>query len=72
MRGIRVAAECSANAVQFVGRDGSTDTAATNQDSDLSVALLDRFADLFGVVGIVVGNGTVVRAEVDQLVTCAA
>src|SRR5689334_14918194 len=68
MRGIRVAAERGANAVEFVRSDGSADAAAADQDSDFSVAVLDCFADLLRVVRIVVGNGAIVRAEVDQLV----
>jgi hypothetical protein len=56
MRGIRIATERGANAVDFVGSNCGADAAPANQDSDLSVALLDCFADLFGVVGIVVGN----------------
>src|SRR5215213_553526 len=72
MRGISVAAECGADAVEFVGCDSGTDTAPANQQSNLSVAVLDGVANLFRVVRIIVGNGAVVSAEVDQIITGAA
>src|SRR6185369_6049593 len=69
MRGISVAAECGANAVEFVRGDSSADSAAANQETDFRIAVLDGDTDFFSVVRIIVRNGTVVRAEVDQLVT---
>src|SRR5689334_16555474 len=68
MRGISVAAECGANAVEFVGGNGSADAAAANQQADLGVAVLNGVADFHRVVRIIVGDRAVVSAEVDQLV----
>src|SRR5829696_3445453 len=70
MGGIGVAAQRCANAVEFVGGDGGPDTATTDQYSDFRGAVLHSFADLFCVVGIIVGNRAVVRAEVRYLMTC--
>src|SRR5215470_3876168 len=67
MRGIGVAAECCANAVEFVGSDGSADAAAANQQTDLGIAVLNGVPDLYSVVGIIVRDGAVVSAEVDQV-----
>ena len=52
--------------------DRGADTATANQYSDLSGAVLHGFAHLFGVVGIIVRNRAVVRAEVNQIVASAA
>src|SRR6185369_5338188 len=72
MRRIGVTAECSPDAVEFVGGDSSTDATTTDEYSDLGGAVLHSFADLFCVVRIIVRNRAVVRAEVDQIVTSLA
>src|ERR1051325_9639814 len=72
MRGIGVTAQRRANADQFVSGYGSTDTAATNKYSDLCRAVLNGFTDFFGVIGIIVWNGAVVRAEIDEFMTSSA
>src|ERR1051325_3005213 len=71
MRRIRIAAKRGANPEQLISRDCGADTTAANQYSDLRGACLHRFANLFRVVRIIVGNGTVVSAEVDQLMDLA-
>src|SRR6185369_10924407 len=71
MRGIRVAAERRANTVEFVCGDGSPYATTAHEYSDLG-AILHRLADLFRVVRIIVRDGAVVRAEVDQIVAGAA
>src|ERR1044072_7157661 len=68
MCGIRVAAEGSADAVEFISGNSSADPTTANQYSDLSGAILHRLADLFRVVRIIVRNRAVVRAEVDHIV----
>src|SRR5215204_3583138 len=72
MCGIRVTAEGGANDVELVGGNSGADTAAADQYADLSGALLHGFAYLDCVVRIVVRNGAVVRAEVDQIVASLA
>src|SRR5215217_731388 len=72
MRGIRIAAERRANAVEFVGGDGSANTTSADQYSDLCGAVLHGLADLFCVVRIIVRDRAVVRAEVHQIVTGVA
>src|SRR5690349_22494257 len=72
MRRIRVAAERRANAVEFVSSDSGAHATTADQDSDLSGAVLDSFADLFGVIRIIVRDRAIVRAEVDQIVTAMA
>ena len=69
MCGVSVAAKRRANAAEFVRRNGSADTTAANQYPDLSGAVLHGLTNLFCVVRIIVRNGTVVSAEVDQLMT---
>src|SRR5262245_30834350 len=69
MRGIGIAAECRANAVKFISSDSSANTATANQQTNFRIAILNGVTDFFGVVRIIVGNGAVVRAEVNQLVT---
>src|ERR1051325_2425834 len=71
MRRIRIAAKRGANPEQLISRDCGADTTAANQYSDLRGACLHRFANLFRVVRIIVGNGTVVSTEVDQLMDLA-
>ena len=66
--GIGIAAKRRAYAAQFVCRHRSTDTAAANQNADLDSARLHGFAYLFCVIRIVVGNGAVVSAEIDDLI----
>src|ERR1051326_9141602 len=68
MRGIGVAAECGANAVEFVGSDSSADAAAANQQANFGIAVLNGLADLYSVVTIIVRDGAVVSPEVDQIV----
>jgi len=72
MCGIRVAAERGANAVELVGGNSGADTAAADQYADVSGAILHGFAYLDCVVRIVVRNGAVVRAEIDQIVASLA
>src|SRR6476661_629619 len=71
MRGIRVAAERRANAVEFVSGDGGPYATTAHQYSNLG-AILHRLADLFRVIRIIVRYGAVVRAEVDQIVASVA
>src|SRR6185369_5225067 len=71
MRGIRVAAKRRTNAVEFVCGDGSPYATSAHEYSELG-AILHRLADLFRVVWIIVRNGAVVRAEVDQIVAGVA
>jgi hypothetical protein len=54
-RGADMVGECRADAGNFVGRDGNTDTGATNGDAKFILAGGDTFADGFAVVGIVDG-----------------
>jgi len=68
MRGIRVAAERRANAVEFVSGNRRTNTTTADQYPNLRGATLHSFADLFRVIRIIVRNRTVVRAEIDQIV----
>src|SRR5262245_17642995 len=72
MRGICVAAERRADAVEFVGGHRSTDTTTADQYSELGSAVLHGFADLFRVVRIIVRDRPVVCAEVDKIVTRVA
>src|SRR5689334_8541623 len=72
MRSIRVAAKRRANAVEFISGHGGAYSAAADQGSDLSGAVLDSFADLFGVIRIIVRDRAIVRAGVDQSVTAMA
>src|ERR1041384_3824896 len=67
MRGVGVAAERGANAVKFVCSDSSADAAAANQHANFGVAVLNCVAHLDGVVRIIIRDGAVVSAEVDQL-----
>src|SRR5215212_599845 len=69
---IRVTAERGANAVELVGGNGGADTAAADQYADVSGAILHGFAHLDCVIRIIVRNGAVVRAEVDQIVASLA
>ena len=69
MRGIGVAAERRANAVDFVCGDSGSDATTANNYSDLSSAILHGLAYLFSVVRIIVRNRAVMRAKVDQIVT---
>jgi hypothetical protein len=72
MRGIRVATKRRANAAEFVRCDRSANTTAAHQNADLRGAPLHRFADLFCVIGIIVGYRAVVSAKVDDFVAGAA
>ena len=67
--GIRIAAKRRADAAQFVRRHRRAHTAAADQNPDLRRAGLHGFANQFCVIRIIVCNGAVVSAEVDDLVS---
>jgi hypothetical protein len=69
MSGIRVTAERGANAEELISGDSRAHTTPADQYSNLSGAVLHGLADLFGVIRIIVRDGAVVRAEVDQIMT---
>src|ERR1043165_6035851 len=68
MRGIRVAAERRAHAAYLVRRDRRADATAADQNPNLSRAALHGFTNLLRIVRIIVGNRTVVSAEIGDLV----
>jgi hypothetical protein len=53
--GVDIVGECGADAGNFVGRDGNTDTGATNGDAEFILVRDDALADGFAVVGIIDG-----------------
>jgi len=65
--GVSVAAECRADAVKISSGHCRTDTTPADEYPDFRGATLHRFTNLFCVVRIIVRNGAVVSAEVDQL-----
>ena len=72
MRGIGVAAQRGTNATQLVSSNCGADTATADQQPNLRRTILDCFTNLFCVVRIIVRNGTIVSAEIDELMTGAA
>ena len=50
----------------------SADTAAANQQANIYRTTLDRLTNLFCIVRIIVRQGAVVSAEVDELMTGVA
>lgn len=61
---VNVMAESGANAVEFIGRDGSADTRAAEENASVGSAIQNGAPNLRGVVGVVYGLGGV-RAEVN-------
>jgi len=69
MRGVSITAKRSANAVDLIRRDRRSHTAAADQNPDVGRTGLHGFSNRLGVVRIIVGNGSVVSAEIRDLVS---
>src|SRR6185369_11732554 len=66
--GVGIAAECGANPLKFVRGNRSPHAAAANEDSEISFLILNRLADFYSVIGIIVRPRTDMRAEIYDLV----
>src|SRR6267143_364520 len=70
--GVGVAAERSANPQEFVRGNRGANTAAADQNTNLSRAALHSLSDFQRVIRIVIRLRAVMRAEISNLMTGAA
>src|SRR5438309_11766581 len=69
MSGVGVVTHTSANAANFISRNGDADTTAPDQQSALAAATRYLLCHSRSVVGIIVGLRSIMGAEVDHLVS---